>query len=472
MKKLLTILFIVLLLASSKLSVSQCTYTINCYDSYGDGWLNWPFEYAYMNVYINGVNVGSVYASGFGTSYNLNVNDGDTIVFGYITNGGYDSEHSFDVTDPWGNVVASGGSPMPSSNTYVAFFVVHCTQPSSTPAYGQDCGWTTTVCSDSTVSGNSSGTGNVYELNLTNEGCLFDEHQSSWYFFQAQTAGTIELSITPSNGTDDYDFAIWNSTACPPTGPPIRCSWAGSSGATGLVTGAGDTSEGVTGDGWVESINVNAGDQFLMLVDNWSSSSQPYTLDWTLTNGASLDCTVLPVELLNFFAEKQDNSIVLRWTTATEINNDYFDIEKSENGIEFTKIGTVKGKGNTNTVTKYSFNDNSITSNINYYRLKQYDFNGEYTFSDIISIKTKTEPNISIYPNPVEDIINIEIKSNEDNVVTISINDLSGKEVFSTKNTTTKDGNIIPLNIGFLEKGIYLITINDNNTVYKQAIIK
>ncbi|MCW8940218.1 MAG: CUB domain-containing protein, partial [Flavobacteriales bacterium] len=200
------------------------------------------------------------------------------------------------------------------------------------PAPPTNCLGGTTICSDNTFSGNSSGYG-VQELNASNRGCLADdENQSSWYFFQATTAGTIEFTISPSNTSDDYDFAVWGpypSTStpgdiCPPSTTPLRCSYSDDLGDTGLQSGAGDNSEGSFGDSWVNPINMNVGDVYILLIDNWSASGDPFDLNINLTNGASLDCVPLPIELMSFTVEAKEVDNELQWQTMAEINNDYF----------------------------------------------------------------------------------------------------------------------------------------------------
>lgn len=110
-------------------------------------------------------------------------------------------------------------------------------------AGGVDCGAAQILCSNTSQTANSSGHG-TQELNNGNHGCLSNnEHQSSWYYLNVQTGGTIEMDVNPNNSSDDYDFAIWgpfNSASaaanCPPHSPPIRCSYSSATGSTGLVT--------------------------------------------------------------------------------------------------------------------------------------------------------------------------------------------------------------------------------------------
>lgn len=117
----------------------------------------------------------------------------------------------------------------------------------------------------------------------------------------------------------------------------------------------------------------------------------------------------LPVELLYFYGEKIGKQIELSWQTATELNNDYFDVEWSTNGIDFKKIGQIKGGGTTNNVQFYDFvHPNPVKGN-NYYRLRQVDFDKKYEYTNTINI-TIEENNkiINIYPNPTTHYLNIE----------------------------------------------------------------
>jgi hypothetical protein len=259
-----------------------------------------------------------------------------------------------------------------------------CVVEGSATAVNQDCSGATGVCNNASFSGNSNGAGSQ-ELNITNSGCLYIEHQSSWYVFQAQTTGTLTFTLSPQNGTDDYDFAIWGPGAvCPPTGPPIRCSYAAGGGDTGLQNGAGDNTESAFGDRWVEDMTIIAGQTYIMLIDNWSATTSPFTFSWGGT--ASLDCTVLPVEFIYFGGACSDGLNVLNWITATETDNDHFVVQRSHDGLEFYDIGTVEGIGNSVQNTAYSFADPLFSNCLNYYRLRQIDLNGTATTSRTVVI--------------------------------------------------------------------------------------
>ncbi len=110
----------------------------------------------------------------------------------------------------------------------------------------------------------------------------------------------------------------------------------------------------------------------------------------------------LPIDLLSFEAKAMQNHVALNWKTATEINNDYFMLERSVNGVDYEILETVKGAGNSNEVQHYQFIDYRPVSGIAYYRLKQIDFDGTLSVFDPIAVEYITSKNIDLllYPNP------------------------------------------------------------------------
>lgn len=246
-----------------------------------------------------------------------------------------------------------------------------------------DCSSPTQVCNDASFTGNSNGAG-TQELNAGNQGCMSTEHQSSWYIFNVVSSGTLALNITTAV---DYDFAIWGpNVSCGALGAPVRCSWAAGGGNTGLGNGATDVTEGAGGDRWVQTLNITAGQTYIMLIDNFTANSTTFTLDWTMTGGASLNCTLLPIELISFEGYSVKNYNILKWVTATEINNDYFTLEKSSNGLNWDIVTKLKGAGNSTSSLSYEYKDYDVSTQINYYRLKQTDYNGVYKYHNIITI--------------------------------------------------------------------------------------
>jgi len=125
---------------------------------------------------------------------------------------------------------------------------------------------------------------------------------------------------------------------------------------------------------------------------------------WTITgdsySGTACDI-LLPIALIDFSAKNEDRDNILYWQTASELNNDYFIIEHSMDGTHFSSIGQLKGSGNTITAQHYSFVHEHVSNGIHYYRLRQVDYNGQYSYTPIVSVLVSKEDNtVNIYPNP------------------------------------------------------------------------
>jgi hypothetical protein len=357
----------------------------------------------------------------------------------------------------------------------------------SIPAANTNCAGALTVCSDAAFSGNSAGAG-VQEVGTCNRGCLnTGEHQSSWYYFTTTTAGNVNLNITPSVATDDYDFAIWgpytvSTIPCPPTGEPLRCSYTivSGTGATGVSSTnnapATDLTEGTGGNQWVQTIAANAGDTYILLVDNYAVSFQPFTLDWTVSAGATLGCTPLPISLVSFEANLSLDKVQLKWTTASETNNDYFTIQKSKDAVNFEDLIQVEGAGNSTSIINYLEFDSSPYNGLSYYRLAQTDFNGDVSYSNNVSVEynPKLESNIELFPNPTDENSTTYMQLNhfdEQNVLVV-VRDILGKELFSKVLNIKSKNELFPINqIGDLPKGAYLISASGNNKTHSKLLI-
>ncbi|MFT4601797.1 MAG: hypothetical protein ACI857_001980, partial [Arenicella sp.] len=273
-------------------------------------------------------------------------------------------------------------------------------EPVAVPAVAEDCDGGTTVCADAAFTGNSSGSGNITDIDASNFGCLNSgENESSWYYFQAAADGTYEFMITT---TVDYDFAVWGpmgTLTCPPVGAPLRCSYSGTVGNTGLQSGAGDQTEGSGGDAVVDPITALSGEQFILVIDNYTSDGSSFVLDWTLSGGATLDCSPLPLEMTNFEGVAKLSSNELKWKTKSESDSKEFIMERSVNGEEFEEIGKVEAAYNSSTNLDYSFEDLDIRSSFTYYRLKMVDTDLSYEYSHTLAV-SREDQEISIFPNP------------------------------------------------------------------------
>lgn len=274
----------------------------------------------------------------------------------------------------------------------------------------QDCVTATQICTTALFDDNSNSDGDINDLNATNKGCLASgEHQSAWYYFQISTSGTLSFTITPDVASDDFDFAVWGpGSACPPTTPPLRCSFSGSNGATGLNFVAVDLSEDALGNKWVKYMDVLAGEIYILCIDNFSASNNGFEFSFGGTATISCEPIVLSVELSSFSAHVSGNSNILNWSTASETNNEWFNIESSGNGQSFSQIGKLAGAGTNTSVNNYQFIDEDPLFGINYYRLELVDNTGSTSYSNIISVSNNLAIDFSVYPNPTNDgLINI-----------------------------------------------------------------
>ena len=180
------------------------------------------------------------------------------------------------------------------------------------------------------------------------------------------------------------------------------------------------------------------------------------------------DDDILPISLINFTSLKKEKSVLLLWQISTEINNNYFSIERSSNGInQFEEIGRVQSRGNSNQTQQYQFEDLHPLSNKNYYRLKQIDKDGHATYFKTILVEFAKYLAVTLYPNPVKDVLKLA-GLNANAKTTISIIDMHGRVIMKTtiSNVSTS------LNINQLQAGTYLAKIETNNNTTALKFVK
>ncbi len=185
----------------------------------------------------------------------------------------------------------------------------------------------------------------------------------------------------------------------------------------------------------------------------------------------------LPVELLIFEGEAVQEGIELNWTTASEIDNEKFEIERSIDGVNFELIGEVAGNGTTGLLNNYVFIDNNPRLGFNYYRLRQVDFSGIFEFSDVIVVDNtnrEIEFQASIYPNPTEPTnINLELKTgNEINPIFINIYDNAGRIYFNSHYMPEQLTSSMQLTIDkSMPSGLYYVEVRQGNEIDRHKLI-
>ncbi len=200
-------------------------------------------------------------------------------------------------------------------------------------------------------------------------------------------------------------------------------------------------------------------------------SSPPATLNGTVLNykvRPNIQITytsTLPITLVSFKGEKQGSANKLAWETATEINSAGFELQRSSDGIIFAPLDFVKAHGerhNSNETNHYSFVDTKPAPGTNYYRLKQIDRDGSFEFSEVIAVKgdriNKLQL-ISVYPNPVKDVLNIKLETPVTQKATMIICDAAGKVLIRQSVRLAEGESTFDLPVSVLASGNYFVKI-------------
>jgi hypothetical protein len=213
---------------------------------------------------------------------------------------------------------------------------------------------------------------------------------------------------------------------------------------------------------------------YYLTVEGYSSTAAgTYTLDVTSAN----PCSVLPVTLSEFLGNYDDESRsnVLNWTTITESNNDYFVLERSSDLLSFDEIATIDGAGNSLHKKNYSYSDPIETSGLFYYKLKQVDFDGSYTYSNVIALETSFNTSsffASVYPNPTKDEFTIATNARlESNSIEVEIYSSQSKLIHSESLTGSTNASNYTIDVRSLESGIYTIRLRSGDQVEVKKIV-
>jgi len=230
-------------------------------------------------------------------------------------------------------------------------------------------------------------------------------------------------------------------------------------GASGTLTkGAGFTSRSTANQNIIEDKNVAA-------TGSYSTTFTSAGGNWVAQMATFFSSAIiLPVNLLSFTGNCNNNQIVLNWTTASENNNDYFTIEESENGSDWKAIGTVNSQGNSPIAQQYSFTTAGTTDEISYFRLRQTDLDGKFIYFNVIQVNNCNTnlSGVNIYPNPTDGrSLNGRINFGVNNeTYSIVVYDNLGKAI-------TRYTSIQPqFNLNFpytLHAGVYFARISSSN---------
>ncbi len=339
-----------------------------------------------------------------------------------------------------------------------------CIMPVPPPPTNVTCPLMQPICSGSPIvfqaqaGGGSAATGPNY-------GCLSTKPNPTWFYMEIATPGTMAIDLTANS---DVDFALWGpysnltaaQSACNAYPSPLDCSYSSSN---------------------IEQMNiasVTAGQVYAVLVTNYANVVQNINLNQALSATATTNCSiVLPVSLVSFNASlTSEQTVKIDWITESEVDCDYFDVERSQDGINWMIIHHQKGSGSSSSQISYKAFDTNPLSGISYYRLKQVDFNGKTNYYQAVSIDLSNvlDGILGLAPNPTKSVINLSYNSVTEGVVRVDLLNYSGQIVYSKQLFSSKGMNNALLDLESLDNGMYLVkvTIETNGKVLISKMIK
>ena len=172
----------------------------------------------------------------------------------------------------------------------------------------------------------------------------------------------------------------------------------------------------------------------------------------------------LPITFLPLTVTKKNTLAMLHWATLAEQNNDYFEVQRSTDGSNFISITNLTSKGNSAAKIEYEFTDNAPLKGLNYYRIKQVDKSGKFTYGNVVSINFTTNNNtLKLYPNPAKEIVTFSFYAKEQGLFVANIINAKGVVVKAINLYATYGDNNKQINLAGLSKGNYTIVLKNNN---------
>lgn len=285
--------------------------------------------------------------------------------------------------------------------------------------------------------------------NLFSEFCGSIEN-NSWYAFVASSA-SASFPITSVSGctsgfgvqAEVYSVTTTSNNCCTAFTSVSNCFNPGTS-TTGTVTATGLT----IGQTYILMFDGNAGDVCAFTVSNWTAVG------------------ILPIELLTFVGKNEGDKNLVQWVTATEKNSDFFRLEKSSNGVDFEKLLDINAAGNSESTKYYNTFDVTPFEGISYYRLKLYDLDGSYEYSNIISVDNS---NLTSYitaprPNPTNGNIEFDVNTRTSEQILIELYNNNGLIIHTIKQTIEGGYQSLNLDLSKFDSGIYLLKVTFDGT--------
>jgi hypothetical protein len=286
--------------------------------------------------------------------------------------------------------------------------------------------------------------------------CSGSVENDTWYQWCAPSnwpagqQGYVSVNNQVCNYSGGLQLSVWNTnTTCPTS----------SANATVVCQNPGALTT------YYYQWTAVANQCYYITIDGYAGAACQFTL-------AVGSVVVLPIELVNFDAKSNGHEINLNWTTASEINNDYFTVEKSNDAFSFSSLARVEGAGNSSSVLNYSYTDLHPYSGVNYYRLKQTDYDGHYSYSDVVAVNFNNRQKFYSAYNSTTQELNIAYYSAGKCVNKITLYDLNGRRVFDLEKESEAGQNNYFIPAAFLSKGMYFLTLENDQETMQTKLIK
>lgn len=285
------------------------------------------------------------------------------------------------------------------------------------------------------------------------------------------TTMNYPTGLTPTGNGIVPGHAIFN-------GPflPVGLSWTGNYFAHGDITNAGTSLITDSGTGTIVCSEKFYGAGLVvfgtMTTANWHTPAlegQNLRQNILCYISPPIICgTVLPVELVSFTGKTEGDVNLIEWSTATEVHNDYFSVQRSEDGEHFSEIAQVDGAGTSLQMNSYEVRDNIQYNGMLYYRLKQTDFDGQFKYSHVIALDNMERSGIEVFPSPADNFITVSMLEKPDAANSAVIRNTIGTVVWSGEFKEKSE----KIDVSEFPDGIYFISIilDGKTTVQKFSV--
>lgn len=325
--------------------------------------------------------------------------------------------------------------------------------------------------------GNASTYGYTQIENVTNGG---DNWTAEYSGSNGNSGQTIDITTNAGYGAmvEISPISLWSITASGNNSAIIEAGVISGMGVQVIEDVRIAIYDGPTASEWVNLGGSPAGDESSGSITSQTSSSFTAATTNTYSFGG-ITTVALPVELVRFTADMNDNQVNLAWTTSSELNNEYFEIQRSTDGETYETIGKVEGNGTTNEFINYDFVDRQPYYGLSYYRLTQVDYDGTRNIHAPITVNNegyKSGLEVSVFPNPTNtNNVNLRfVSGDEHSIIQVSLFDLSGNLVHIEQIMPNLGLSDLHLNLNSsIQSGIYLVAIQQgNNKVIKRLSIR